>query len=955
MNQQKTIFNLIQNKVDFWILEEKRNSQSVVGNLIKHIEKENKLREPQVEAIKNYLWLKFIGQNQKLSDIVKQGLLYDENNAKEYEYFKFFREIPNKFVIFFLNQFFQDNGIKNLQKNLANSFDEEKKWNKFLIELLHNYDYPNYLYSLPMGAGKTYLMACFIYLDLYLALLYKNDKRFAHNFIVLAPQSSKTAILPSLKTIRNFNPEWILPKKEADQLKGLMQIEILDALGSKRKDKLHGNNPNLEKVNRITATKDFGVVFITNAEKVVLEQYDNKDTILVKKLRKGEQSLFSYKEIDNIKKTNELREKLSDILFLNVILDEVHHSYGTNGQNKEKKLRDAVNIFNQHKNIISVLGFSGTPYVRHNIEINNEIIKLNQIQDIVYNYSLAKGIGNFLKIPEVKRVDIKENLFIKKALDEFFNNYDKKYFDKTKSKIAFYCPSIKNLNENVLPVIQEWYFKNRKYKESEIFRYYSKVAKENKKYELPKENLAIFNNLDKSYSDKRVILLVAIGTEGWDCKSLTAVVLPRQKTTKNFVLQTTCRCLREVKDAKKENALIYLETDNYDTLNTELKNNYQLQISDLKMGNNAFIDVQIRKPKLGKLKYQQIIRKWTIISQKETDKKAKLKSFNFRKIKNKYAYRENIIEAKIGKAGLVRERKVVYGSKDKEKELSFEDFLYQLSFASFYKFSESALLSNYELELSRVLKLINKEKKWIDNNPNIEMFDIIKQIALLLMEEIEYKTEIIKQNVEIELLEWETGNPKMSLYQSSGSICKFMPEITKRNSEGMRGYQKHPEYLEEDFFSEKKNENNIDPQDISYNYIPYKADSDFERNALKEILKLSEMRNLEVYFNGHKDESLNSFYIQTPRGIYTPDFLIIKRKNNQKYRKDAKNTEIEKILIMETKGKIYYNNDFKQKENFVKNEFVKHNPNFKYRCFVDNGDNDFSRKIEEFTREIKRL
>ncbi|MFC1613234.1 DEAD/DEAH box helicase family protein, partial [Patescibacteria group bacterium] len=681
MNQQKTIFNLIQNKVDFWILEEKRNSQSLVGNLIKHIEKENKLREPQIEAIKNYLWLKFVGQNQKLFDIIKQGLLYNKTSEQEYDYSKVLEESSNKFIVQFLNHFFQDNEIKNIQKDLVNSFNNEKKWDKFVIELLHNYDYPNYLYSLPMGTGKTYLMACFIYLDLYFALLYKNDKRFAHNFIVLAPQASKTAIIPSLKTIRNFNPEWILPKKEADELKGIMQIEILDALGSKRKDKLHGNNPNLEKVNRITTTKDFGVVFITNAEKVVLEQYDNKDKILVKKLKRGEQNLFSYKELSNIKKSNELREKLSQIPFLNVILDEVHHSYGTNGQKKEKKLRDSVNIFNQNKNVISALGFSGTPYVRHNIEINNETIKLNQIQDIVYNYSLAKGIGNFLKIPNVKRVDVKESLFIKTALDEFFKNYDKKYFDKTKSKIAFYCPSIKVLNEDILPVIQEWYSKNRKNKESEIFRYYSKVAKENKMYELPKENLSIFNNLDKPYSDKRVILLVAIGTEGWDCKSLTAVVLPRQKTTKNFVLQTTCRCLREVEDAKKENALIYLETDNYDTLNAELKNNYQLQISDLKMDDNNLIDVQIRKPKLGKLKYKQIIKKWIIISQKETDKKAKLKNFNFKKIKTKYSYQENAVEAKIGEAGLVRETRVVYGEKKKKDELSFEDFLYQLSYA----------------------------------------------------------------------------------------------------------------------------------------------------------------------------------------------------------------------------------------------------------------------------------
>jgi len=230
------------------------------------------------------------------------------------------------------------------------------------------------------------------------------------------------------------------------------------------------------------------------------------------------------------------------------------------------------------------------------------------------------------------------------------------------------------------------------------------------------------------------------------------------------------------------------------------------------------------------------------------------------------------------------------------------------------------------------------------------MFDIIKQVSVLLMEEVEYKTEIIKEDIEMELLEWKTKNPKMTLHQSAGNICKFMPEITKNSSEGIRGYQKHPEYLEEDFFNKERGANNIDPQDISYNYIPYKADSDFERNALKEILKLSEMRNLEVYFNGHEHQNLNNFYIRTPRGIYTPDFLIIKRKE-----KHERKLEIEKILIIETKGKIYYNNNFKQKENFVKNEFTKYNPNFKYKCFIDDGKNDFSKKIGEFIKEIKKL
>ena len=185
-----------------------------------------------------------------------------------------------------------------------------------------------------MEAGKTYLMACFIYLDLFFANLYKSDKRFAHNFVVFAPQAAKTAILPSLQTIKNFHPEWILPVKEAERLKQIIHIEILDGLGSKRRDKLHGNNPNLEKVNRITQTKDFGLVFITNAEKVVLERVDPKDQIYLDE----SSAFYDVKKAAEIRRTNELRERMSRIPFLSVTLDEVHHTYGSNGDG-EKKLR----------------------------------------------------------------------------------------------------------------------------------------------------------------------------------------------------------------------------------------------------------------------------------------------------------------------------------------------------------------------------------------------------------------------------------------------------------------------------------------------------------------------------------------------------------------------------------------------------------------------------------------
>ena len=265
-----TIFDLVENKTETWIKEQREDNQSAVGNIIKYIEKQGKLREPQLKSIESYLWLKFVGENKELSDIIRSGLLFDANRVSEYQYHQIF---GHDYTLQFLNAFAQDNELKNFQKELLNdSKGLSHDWNEVLNELLHDFDYPNFLFSLPMGAGKTYLMAAFIYLDLYFARLNPTDKRFAHNFVVFAPHAAKTAILPSLQTIKDFKPEWILPANEAKQLKQNVHIEILDSLSSKRKDKLHGNNPNLEKVNRLTQIKNFGLVFITNAEKVVLER-----------------------------------------------------------------------------------------------------------------------------------------------------------------------------------------------------------------------------------------------------------------------------------------------------------------------------------------------------------------------------------------------------------------------------------------------------------------------------------------------------------------------------------------------------------------------------------------------------------------------------------------------------------------------------------------------------------
>ena len=88
--------------------------------------------------------------------------------------------------------------------------------------------YTDYLFSLPMGAGKTYLMAAFIYLDLYFARNEPNNPAFAHNFMIFAPSGLKSSVVPSLKTIQRFDPTWVIPEPAASEIKRQLSFEVLD-------------------------------------------------------------------------------------------------------------------------------------------------------------------------------------------------------------------------------------------------------------------------------------------------------------------------------------------------------------------------------------------------------------------------------------------------------------------------------------------------------------------------------------------------------------------------------------------------------------------------------------------------------------------------------------------------------------------------------------------------------
>ena len=138
---------------------------------------------------------------------------------------------------------------------------------------------------------------------------------------------------------------------------------------------------------------------------------------------------------------------------------------------------------------------------------------------------------------------------------------------------------------------------------------------------------------------------------------------------------------------------------------------------------------------------------------------------------------------------------------------------------------------------------------------------------------------------------------------------------------------KTPEYLKSLSDEDVKE---LRAKDRTFHYIPYVfTQSSFEKEILEKILSMGNFisDNLEVYYNG--DRNIASFKIECYKkekerikkiGLYTPDFLIIKREKNI----------INKVLIVETKGEGFATQqDFIDRRNYVESDFIKFN-NKKY-------------------------
>ena len=945
-------YKLIKSKRDQWISE----SDCPVLNLVNYIEDKGKMRDAQIDAIKTYLFLKIACGNKPLAELLKSGHLNSltdsdiDNLPMSAESRQTIKLNPAAIALYEFASSTDDQGNVIAPQLATSILGKPKKidFDAVIDKIFYGVSYSDYVFSLPMGAGKTYLMAAFIYLDLYFAQQEPDNKAFAHNFMVLVPSGLKTSVIPSLRTIQDFDPSWIIPEPAASNLKRELKFEMLDENKSANKSN-RTKNPNVQKIAIHEPLSElFGFVAVTNAEKVILDRID-KDA--------QQPNLYSKEELTKIEVANELRDKIGKIPNLSVLIDEVHHVASSN-DNNEAKLRSVVNKWTENNTITTVLGFSGTPYLDKKETINvtgGPSFKTAEMSNIVDYYPLANGIGNFLKVPKIIKSDSNNRTeIVENGVRKFFKLYKDTIYDNgTCAKLGIYCGTIETLEEIIYPLVNHICTEIGLNPDEVILKFHDG----NKKYPEPNNARAEFAALDKTLSKIRIVLLVQIGKEGWDCRSLTGIILSQEKDcSQKMVLQTSCRCLREVSSAKDENALIYLNAQNYKYLDEQLQKQQHITIDEFqqksKRGETVTLNRYDRTDylQLPKMDFYQLHVNYS----EETTTTATPKNINqdisvsadTAKVQNKIE-----TEWKITSSGLECVTTRVDNAEHGTEPADFNQWLYRISKESFGRISMQMLLAQSKV-LNHVFTTITYQTEqgnlYFSShfniaivNANIRKAFSDKRILKVTDEMIGKKAELLRITNDVAFTPIEIAKADESKYYPDQQKVENIHKEDKGEILIDNNTKKAIAALmaagQTEMADTLRKQKSSDPnKDISYHYMPYRVDSAFESKFLAEVLTLQCVQDykLEVYYNG--DGQFTEFRIDCYKkndkkqwgyiGKYTPDFLIIKRNNKDK---------IYKVLIVETKGDIYAKDEkFKNRRAFVESEFLKaNNKQFGYKRF----------------------
>jgi type III restriction enzyme len=520
------------------------------------------LRRPQFEALEIYIFLKEFANNRHLWEVFEDW--HKERNG------------------------FEGRSRTTLgaagQMGLFEEMSAEAYKDAFNTLKSFGQVYPNYIFALTMGLGKTVLMATCIFYEFLLANKFPKDARYCHNALVFAPDKT---VLQSLKEIQTFDKSRVVPPEYVNWLDTHLQFHFLDDTGLS--------------LNVIDRSR-FNII-ISNTQKIILKKQHKEKKAAEQLFASGEpayqtrsgtagfEDLYDLSaevedEADLLQ--NQRFAKLTRLEQLGIYVDEAHHAFGTKlgadmGLQKAKtSLRLTINELAAHlkdagTRVVACFNYTGTPYVGSRL-----------LPEVVYAYGLKDAMDKrYLKKVKVEAyTNTRDVEFIRAVVQDFWKQHNGQRYEGMLPKIAIFAGTIDELTQGVRPALEEVLLEQGIPTSSILVNVGDDKITTN-------DDLREFNRLDTEASEKQFLLLVNKGKEGWNCRSLFGVALHRKPDSRVFVLQATMRCLRSI-TAEQQTGSVYLSKDNRDILNEELNANFRLSVDEFQNSGDKSQRVDVR-------------------------------------------------------------------------------------------------------------------------------------------------------------------------------------------------------------------------------------------------------------------------------------------------------------------------------------------------------------------------
>lgn len=520
------------------------------------------LRKAQFRALETYWYIRlglntptipqlyeqlFPGLSERIKAMGISPTLFEKAN---YDYEALIQRIKTD------NKFVRENHLESLRETLT-------------------LDYASYILALAMGAGKTILIGTIVATEFAMAQEYP-DGPFVQNALVFAP--GKT-IIESLREIADIPFQRILPPRMHKPFAASLKLTFTRD-GDKELSVVWGSSWN---------------VVVTNTEKIRIQ----KNTVR----RRSQQMDWLYKDSEHETDEANLRlQAIASLPHLAVFSDEAHHTYGQKllgrwEENKEtgelffaddgiKKVRRTVDFLAAETNLVVVVNTTGTPYFER-----------QPLRDVVIWYGLGEGIrdGVLKELANNIRIfDLDEGHsedLVREIVSDFVDEYwGVRLHDGAPARLALYFPQTAAMDE-LRPAVESA-LALKGVDASTVLAVHSGSSEETRR--------EFYRVAGDPTSPHRVILLVNMGTEGWNCPSLFACGLIRRlRSSNNFVLQAATRCLRQV-PGNTQSARVYVSADNKQILARQLEETYGTTLHELNSQHTERVEkvIELHKPTL---------------------------------------------------------------------------------------------------------------------------------------------------------------------------------------------------------------------------------------------------------------------------------------------------------------------------------------------------------------------